>query len=368
MQTNYFAEALYEKAEALYLHKDYTETIQLLKKTLEHLENQQPPLKGQIYLLMAKTYFAMAQYRDARKTCEKALEFFLSHDQIHKASQTYQLIGQIYYHQGLYKDAIQTYQQALKILPIQPLSFEEKELKAQIHISLGLAAQQIQAVNLEQKHFLRSLFISRRLQNHKLTSQALLGLGICSFQKQKFNMARKILLKTVRYFNYLNESQGIALALHTLGQIYAQTGEYRRAVNALKYAYSLFEQLSDQIHQASSLVHLARIFLKIDHGMSQRLCQEATDLLISQSSIHSKRDSEIILGQIYVVMGLYYKQLNEIELARNFLKEGLEIFQLYHFDKEYQKTLQIYQNLKALEPPTKPKNKNVLAFKLGMIS
>ena len=368
MQPNYLAEALYEKAQAEYLNKNYPETITLLHSALGQLESTEPVLKGLIYLLLAKSYYATAQYREARKICTQSQKYFLTHHLVSEAAELQQLAGQIYCEQGRYQEAIAVYEKALQFLSSRLLTPAQMELKAEIHLALGAAAEQIRATDLQRKHFLRGVFIARHLGNDAIYARALLGLGVCFLQKQKLPKARTILLKAIQHFNRLEMPAGFALTLHTLGQVYMKTFEYRRAVNAFTFAYVLFQKLDDKLHQASSLAFLGRIFAKIDLDITEQICANITDLLITDTSIHSKRQAEIIYGRYSIVMGLIYEQNNYPDLARSSIKEGIDIFQLYNCEEEHAEALEILRNIKTCEAIQRPKKNNILLFKLGIIS
>ena len=206
------------------------------------------------------------------------------------------------------------------------LTANEQVIKAKIHISLGQAAAEFRLTDLQHTHFLRSLFIARQVGDTTIAAQALLGLGGCFLQRAKYTYAHQVLRKAIQSFQAADNLRGVALALHTLGQVYTHTFEYRRAVNAFKYAYTLFQHQQDLLHQASSLVHLGRIFVTIDPETAEKVCREVTDLLISQTSVHSRRQSEIILARYSVVMSLYYQQVNQPDLAFSLLKEGMGRF------------------------------------------
>lgn len=366
MQLNYLSESLYEKAEASYDHQDYNETIFSLERSLENLEDCRPPLKGKIYLLMIKTYYNMVQYRDVRRVCQESLEYFLTYNKLYEAAVTYQFMGNVSSQIAQYKEAIKHFKKALAVLPATSIDSCIQSLKAQLHISLGLIAQYIQEIELQNKHFCKSLFISKKIQNECQSAQALLGLGICFFQKHKFLKARKILLNALRLFHKQNNFQEVGLTLLTLGQTYYKTGENFRAMSTLEIAYRLFEEQADTVHQASSLTHLARIYLDIDLEKCQGLCLEATDLLSSQITAQQIRESEIILGQIYIVMGRYYLKLNQLDEARDSLQEGIEILKTFYCQNECKEAEKILQNVQVHDTQKKPKKNNILAFKLGL--
>lgn len=369
MQICYVAEALYEKAQAQYFEKKYSETLKTLNRALEILQTQtQPPLQAQIYLLIAKTNLNMVQYGNTRRICYQGIKFTQKHNQHQELAKLYLILGQLYTQQSQYQEAIQAYLDSLSILPIHGNSHTENLLRAQLHLSLGEAAREIQNTDLQKTHFLKSLFIAQRLDDQLLIAHSLLGLGISFFQQQKLPLARTTLLKAQQIFQDAHDLKGFAMTLIHLGQLYVKNIEYRRAVNTFRSAYAIFEELSDPIHQADSLAHLAQIFLKIDIHMTHRLCQEATDLLVAQPSIQSKRQSEIILGRIFVIMGQYYEQTKEVDLALNSFKEGLEIFDIHQCQFDYDQTLPLYEKLMTSKPPVKPKKSNILAFKLGMSS
>ncbi|MCK4257952.1 MAG: tetratricopeptide repeat protein [Halanaerobiales bacterium] len=367
MQANFnLIETLFEKAQGQYSHKDYSATINTLKNSIKLLEEDKSPLKGQISFLLAQAYFAMTQYRKARKSSEEAKKYFLSLNQISNAIKSYHLISQCFYHQGRYEKAIKVYQQTRKILHINPLSAEEKELNFQIHYSVGLAAQQIQAIHIQKVHFLRSFFIAKKLENPEYIAQSLLSLGICFFQKQKYISAKKLLIKALKVYHQLGNSHGKAHILLFLGQIYIKNDELQRAYYSLRYAYDQFERFEDRFNQANSLVYLALISLKVDTNRSQSLCNESSELLIKQSSAHSERNSEITLGKIHMVFGLLYDQTNQNDLAHSYINYSMEIFEKYHCKIEYQEALNIHTNLKPIDHSYKSKKKNILSFKLGL--
>lgn len=368
MQPIYLIEAIFEKAQAHYLHNDFPATIQLLKGVLAPLDDARPPLKGQVLFLLAKSYFATTQYREARKVADKACRFFKSNAMIAEAAQCYQLLGQIFSEQGRYTEAIQEFQQGLNLFSVHQLTLTELTCKASLHLSLGQTAIEIFQTELQHTHFIRCLFISRTIDDQSLYAQSLLGLGNCFYQQRKFSFARQVLLKAIASFHQADDLRGIALSLHTLGQVYTYTFDYRKAVNAFKYAYTLFQHLADQIHEASSLAHLGRIFVRIDPETAEKILRNVTDLLISQTSTHSQRQAELILGRYSITMGLYYEKSGKIDLARSLIKEGMDIFAKYHSVAEYTEAREIFHNLKTLEIPNKPKKNNILAFKLGIIS
>lgn len=366
MHIDHLVEALYEKAQAHHTHNDFPETIEMLKHTLEIVQDASHPLLGSIYFLLGKSYFATTQYREARKHCEKAAHVFLEMGSVTEAAQCRELAGRIYCEQGQYPEAIQEYLLGLALFPRKGLSSEELAYKAELHIALGHVASLMHNTELQHHHFLQSLFISQQVASTSLYAQSLLGLGTCYFQRKQFEMARKILIKAIQFFAKIDETFAIALSLHTLGQIYIHVSEYRRAVNALKYAYSLFQQLQQQLFQASSLVYLGRIFVNIDPETTEKICRNVTDLLITQTSIHSKRLAEIVLGRYSVVMGMYYQQTDQPDLARSLVKEAVDIFLQNNCQEEYQEACALYQELKTAEQPQRSRKNNILAFKLGI--
>lgn len=366
MYINYLSESLFEKAQANFINKKYSTALDLLKKALDHVEESQSSIKGHICFLMAETYFAMVQYRDTIKAGKQALEFYLADNLFLEAAQTHELIGDVFYQMGQYHDAVKHYHQALKTMPVNPRSKKEKKIKAQIHLSLGMVAQNLLDIQCQQRHYSRGLFISQKIADPYLTARAFLGLGNCFFQKQKYAEGRRVILKACKYFNQLGDIQGVALALNSLGQIYTKDSELHRAINALKLAYYLFEYLDDQIYQASSLVHLARIYLQLDMEKSLKLCGQVAELLANQKAVHYQRQAEIILGQSYVVLGLYYKHFNLSDLARNYFQESMVIFKNYYCKHEYREVRYLLDKITTLNPEQRLKKNNILAFKLGI--
>lgn len=367
----YLLEALYEKAEAEFLNKKYTETIELLDTTLEYLNNSQKPLIGKIYMLQARTHLAMAQFRDAQSSCRKALNYYLDNNIIRKAAQAYRLTGKIEFNQGNYDRAISSYEKALDLLPVHSINPKVMKLKAKIHISIGEVAQRFRQIKLEKRHFARAIFLSKKLDNKQLIGRSILGIGVYFFHKGKYDKSQRALFKGIQLLNEIDCKEGLAYGLHFLGQLYIKKEKYRKSVSALRYSFSLFEKTSNKIQQASTLTYLAEIFLNFDSTLTNKLCIEATDLLISQPSFNSKHHSEVILGRIYVIMGQYYNQKKEYGLARTSLKEGLEIFDIYNYHSEYHQAYEIYQDIPIEECTTytnKPDAHNTLAYKLGLIS
>ena len=120
MPANYFAEALYEKAQALFLHRNYPEIIQLLKDALTQMTDCEPPLKAQILLLLAKSYFATTRYREARKICREACSLFHRQQMFTQAALCHQLSGQIHVEQGEYNEAIGEFTAGLARLSSPP--------------------------------------------------------------------------------------------------------------------------------------------------------------------------------------------------------------------------------------------------------
>lgn len=368
MQTNHLIEALYETAQAHYIHNDFPETIQMLNHALEVLQDASHPLLGSIYFLLGRSYFATTQYREARRHCDKASRLFQADGLNSAVALCSELMGQIYCEQGQYVEAIQEYQAGLAVFQRKGLSNEDLQRQAELHLALGQVATQTEDTGLQHHHFLQSFLIAKRLNSPLTYAYSLLGLGSCYFQCQKYPMARKILIKAIQAFSTIDESLGIALALLILGQVYIHTIEYRRAVNALKYAYTLFQLVHQPLFQASSLVYLGRIFVKIDPDMTEKICRNVTDLLITQTSIHSQRLAEIILGRYSMVMALYYQQVHQYDLARSQVKEAMDIFLLHHCEAEYHEASALYQTLQSAEQPSRLKKNNILAFKLGIIS
>lgn len=366
MYINYLSESLFEKAQADFNNKKYSTAIDLLKRALDQIEDPKSQINGHICFLMAETYFAMVQYRDTLKAGKQALEYYIEHKLLYEVAQTYKLIGDVFFQMSQYHDARKHYHQALKVLPVNSLVKKDKKFQAQIHLSLGIVAQNLLDIPCQQRHFSRSLFISRKLADLYLVARAFLGLGNCFFQKQKYGQGRRVLLKAFRYFNQLGDIPGVALVLNLLGQIYSKDLELHRAINALKLAYYLFEYLDDQIYQASSLVHLARIYMQLDREKSLELCGQATELLANPTAIQDRRQAEIVLGQSYVVMGLYYKKINLSDLARSYFKESMVIFRNYYCEQEYREVRYLFDNITSLKPERKLKKNNILAFKLGM--
>jgi tetratricopeptide (TPR) repeat protein len=118
----------------------------------------------------------------------------------------------------------------------------------------------------------------------------------------------------------IHESSGEAIALHSLGQIYAEDARYSLAITAYKQALQAYRAIGDWQGEAIALNSLAMVYYQVNQPLESlsylkqaaKVCQKGCD--------HSKEAIVMHhIGEIYEEMGEsaqaaeYYRQAKELE-------------------------------------------------------
>lgn len=231
---------------------------------------------GFAHKAIGMSYYFENNWIDALVEWELALEVFQSIEDLNGVSNILNNLGAVHFHGGDNENALKFFLQSLKVAEDTQDSL--RTVTALINIGsvyLNKAAQH----HLAFKYFKEALPISRALGDFDALGTCAVNLGeIYLSDTTKFDSA-------LYYFEtaldaYQKSATGnVAFAMKNIGRVYAEKGDFERAIEYQTAAFDLAKSLDARLEMAQALQSLATTYqLKGDHEKAIETFEKVRDL------------------------------------------------------------------------------------------
>ena len=189
--------------------EDYYQAEKYLSDALSYFTEETPKILGDIYYLLAKTEYYLAEYQEANLHYRSAIDLFQKTNNHRKIANAYQNIGLIYHELDDLENATLYYK--------------------------------------------KSLAINEVIENDTNTAGLYQNLGIIYYNNDDFETALDYYEKSVHIYRELADTQNIATTFSNIGLIQLKQMNYEEAYDNFKRSYELFLQTNFRLGQMWAL-------------------------------------------------------------------------------------------------------------------
>jgi transcriptional regulator with XRE-family HTH domain len=312
--------------------------------------------KGRLELSLAKLKYLNKEYEEAQQYCLSANSTFLKTDNIDDIVKSFILLGVITLNMGYVNTALNYFMQSDNIL--NEYKHIDEMLKAKIYYYIAVCHSKLNS----SAHAIDYAIIARdRLKvfgNKKEYGEALMLLSISYSQEEKIKEALKYAKEAKKIFNEIDDVYEIANIESNLGVIFAKGNNMEESFAHLSKALKLKQEINDKtipetmLKLADNYINLNEIDKALDTinstidslGDDQHeyriKCYEylykiylkdinygkAEETLLNGVKYLESLDFKKHLAEFYIMLGKLYLEINERDLALNYMDKGLELY------------------------------------------
>jgi len=210
--------------------------------------------------------------------------------------------------QHRYKDAAANYQKSIDALPTMSA-----------YLNLGTSLLYISDFPGAEDAWISGLQIALKKQMKEFEGSFLGNIGLAYAEQGKLEEAVNALQESLEIYQQLGNQLGQASALGNIGAVHIQRGKWEEVMNPLQEALEIYQQNGNPLGQANVLGNIG-IFYRIDEKPEEALkChQEALEL-------HKQIGNPLGQANALSNIGNIYTDQRKLEEALNYQKEALEI-------------------------------------------
>lgn len=323
-------------------------------------------LNALILFNLSQVQTRIGDYTKAIKQLQKLIRIGDEVDSKKMISLAYGQMGYVYFRQASYPIALEYYLHALKI---------NEELKDSTSIFYNLT--NIAEIQSDQKNYEtavktinRAYKLSLEISNPAFISTCLVSMGKI-YMAMKDPIAIKYLEKAL-YTTKDNVFQSITLLID-IGSVYAEQGEYNKAMKSFEKALALAQQTDFKRACSEVWLNMGLLYYKQKQFPSAMECaQKALDLAKDLKVMEIQQDSYKLLSDLYAATGasnkayqahVQYKAVSDSIFNEKNIRKIALLESSYEFDKEKQK----YEMDKASQA-LKIENQRLTIFYLILVS
>ncbi len=268
--------------------EDYYEAKKYLADALEYYDKNTPAITGEIYLLLGKTNYFLAEYHEASLNFRSAIDLFEVTEDIESIAKSYQNIGLVHHSLKDLEKASQYYNKALEI---------NKEIQndtniAALYQNLGIIYYQNDDYEKALDYYSRSIHMYHELSDTQNIAITFSNIGLIQLNQRDHVKAFKSFRKSKEYFDRIQYKLGQMWALHNMGTAKLYLQEFRNAEHYYNTSLDEARQLNNPEGIMSNLNALTE--LSEQTGDYERAFQYYVDYTTLRDSIHSTESKEKI--------------------------------------------------------------------------
>jgi len=265
--------------------------------------------------ILSNQLLRMAQYEDALKTANEALDIAKKKNLKKGIAAAYHTIGSINSNQGNYSIAMENFETSLAI---------RKEIKDTVGIAgtyseIGEVYSRKGNYLAAMDNILISLRLAEKADDKKRIARCYEQRGIILSRQKKFSEALKDHLEALRIRERIRDRPGIAASSTNVGLIYGMLGKDEEALNNHFIALKIREETGEKSEIAVCHQNIGLIYAK-----QGKLSEASTNFSISlkiNKDIRDRRSTAFCLANL----GKIFLRLDQPVEARQYLVEGLVI-------------------------------------------
>lgn len=205
--------------------EDFYEAKKYLLDALDFYDESTPAVTGDIYLLLGKVNYYLAEYHQASLNYRFAIELFEQTGDIESIAKSYQNIGLIHHSLKNLEKASYYYNKALEI---------NKEIQndtniAGLYQNLGIIYYHNKDYGKALDYYERSIHIYRELSDTQNIATTFSNIGLIQLNQGEYDKAFKSFKKSKEYFDRIGFKLGRMWALHNMGTARLYKQDFKNA-------------------------------------------------------------------------------------------------------------------------------------------
>lgn len=312
--------------------------------------------KGILKMIHANMKYLSEEYEEAQQYCLSANSIFLRNDNIEYTIKSFILLGHIAFNMGYINTGLNYFMEADSIL--KENNYVGEFLRATVFYNIALCYNKMNDMPNAIDYAILARDRLLILNNKREYAETLMLLSISLSAENKINEALKYAKEAKKIFGELNDVHEMASIETNLGVIFANGNNIDESFIHFNNAIKLKNQINDDT-LADTILKMCDNFIEINEydkaleaannalniiGDEQHLyrikCYEylfiiynrkgernkAEEILLNGIKYLEKLDYKKELGDFYSLLGKFYIEINEKELALGFLSKGLDLY------------------------------------------
>lgn len=328
-----------------------------IEKGLHYAEKYNLPyFRGKFEILLSMLKEIENNLEEAQQHCLTANAIFLKLQSVDDIVTSFIHIGRITYAMGYVSTALNYFMQADNIL--NEYKHIDEFLKAQIFYYIALCHNKSGNVEQAIEYSLLARDRLKVLENKKQYGETLMILSISYGKENNIDEAIKYAKEASKIFSDVQNTKKIAEIENCLGEIFAKGGNYEESFLHLNKAVKLKEDIDDKtiidtkfkicsnyIKQSNfdmglNIIEEIQKDISDDDYASRIKCMKylfniyvkkeennkAEEVLLNGIKFIENIDSKEDLADFYVLLGQFYYNIGEKQLAAKYMGKGLDIY------------------------------------------
>jgi tetratricopeptide (TPR) repeat protein len=344
-------------AEAAINSGNFLRAYEVIEKGLHYAQKYNLSyFKGKLEMAKARYKYANKEYEEAQQYCLSANSMFLKTNSIEDTVASFIFLGVITLDMGYINTALNYFIQADNVL--NEYKHIGELLKAQIYYYIALCHSKMNATSKAIDYAIIARDRLKVFGNKKEYGETLMLLSISYGHEGKIKEALRYAKEAKKIFSQINDIREIANMESNLGEIFAKGDNIDESFTHLNNALKLKKEIKDdsiwdtmlklsdnfikvnQYDKAIEIInnvmdnleheqheyrikcfeHLYKIYIK------QENMTKAEEILLSAIKYMETLNYKKQLADFYVLLGKLYIEINEKELALNYMDKGLELY------------------------------------------
>lgn len=219
-------------------------------------------------LLIGRSAFELDDIERAREELTLAYDLFREKGNTAGQARVRLELGELAFWQEQYDLAKRHYQRALSLLDgVDPEGMED--VLALAHLRLGTIAFEEEEIEAAQDHYRQAIDLFVQLDDSLSAANALIELATC-LQIEDPAQARQLFERGLALAQQAGDDYLTSVALHGLGVLAAEQGQWRQALSCYRQALELQERCGDQEGQIFTYLALGIAEQELGHTRKAR--------------------------------------------------------------------------------------------------
>ncbi|WP_166636381.1 helix-turn-helix domain-containing protein [Fonticella tunisiensis] len=310
--------------------------------------------KGKLEFALANLKYKNGEYEEAQQVCLSANGIFLKTESIYDIVSSLILLGVITLKMTYVTTALNYFMQADRIL--NEHKHLDEVLKTKIYYYIALCNYKLNNISQAIDYALLAGEKLKVLDNKREYGETLLLLSIAYSQENKMQEALRYAREAKKIFSEINDKHEIANIETNLGVIFAKGNNMEESFSHFNKAIKIKKEINDktiadtvlklsdnyimlnQLDKALQTIedlmekiddedHLSRIkcfeyLYRIYYRQNNK--SKAEEILLSAIKYLEGLDYKKQLADFYVILGKFYNEIGEKELALSYINKGLD--------------------------------------------
>lgn len=312
--------------------------------------------KGRFDFAMADMKFSNGKYEEAQQYCISANSIFLKTESIDDIVKSFILLGTITLHMGYIPTALNYFIQGDSIL--NEYNVMDEILKARLYYNISICYSRMENISQAIDYALLVKDRLKLLNNKREYAETLMILSIAYSQENKIKEALRYAKEARKVFGEIDDIKEIANMETNLGVIFAKGHNIEESFSHFNEALKLKNEIKDstipdtllkicenyininEVDNAIAILQDVLSRIEDDQYEYRIKCFEYMYKIYYKKGEKSNAEHSLLdavkylealdfkkeLADFHVLLGKFYMDIGENELALNYMNKGLEIY------------------------------------------